>query len=72
MLTVEELLPKRLRSHFTTGYKDVYPNETASWRKQLHFIFWGGERYDTRASIEKVLHPHEVRFKICTIMILWT
>ena len=61
MLTVEELLPRKLRRRFTTGFKKVYPNEEVSWRKKLLFIVWGGERYDTRASIGKVLHPHEVR-----------
>ena len=61
MLTVEELLPNKRRRLYTTGKKEVFPNEKVSWRKKLQHKFWGGERYDSRASIEKVLHPHQVR-----------
>lgn len=60
VLTVEELLPRKLRRRFTSGYKEVYPNNKISWRKKILFIAWGGDRYDNRASIGKVLHPHEV------------
>ncbi len=60
MLTVEELLPRKLRRRFTTGFRKVSPNKDVSWRKKLLFIVWGGERYDARASIGKVLHPNEV------------
>ena len=60
MLTVEELLPRKLRRRFITGYKEVYPNRKLSWRKKFLFIVWGGDRYDTRTSIGKVLNPHEV------------
>ena len=60
MLTVEEVLPRKLRCWYTTGFKEVCPNKEISWRDKLRFIVWGGERYDTRASIGKVLHPQEV------------
>ena len=60
MLTVEELLPPKLRRRFTTGFMKVSPNKGVSWRKKFLFIVWGGERYNTRASIGKVLHPNEV------------
>ena len=61
VLTVEELLPKKLRRRFITGYKEVYPNwRKSSWHKTFQFIVWGGARYDDRASIRKVLHPPEV------------
>ena len=60
MLTVEELLPPKLWRQFTTGFMKVSPNKDVSWRKKFLFIVWGGERYDTQASIGKVLHPNEV------------
>ena len=60
MLTVEELLPKRIRRRFICGYKEVYPNQDLSWRKKFKFTVWGGDRYDTRSSIGKVLQPHVV------------
>lgn len=60
MLTVEELLPQKLRRRYITGYREIFPNQKLSWSKKIQFIIWGGERYDTRASIGKVVHPHEV------------
>ena len=60
VLTVEALLPRNLRRRFTAGYKEVCPNMKTSWKKKFLFIVWGGERYDTRISIGKILHPHEV------------
>jgi hypothetical protein len=70
VLTVEELLPPKWRKRYTTGYKEVNPNESVSWSRKFGLILWGGERYDTRASIEKVLHPNEVRLlKNCTFIV---
>ena len=67
MLTVEEFLPRKLRRHYICGYKKVKPNKEISWPRQklieFQFFIWGGERYDTRASISKVLYPK----KVCTI-----
>ena len=67
MLTVEELLPRKWRRQRTTGYKEIYPNRTASWSKKFLFFLWGGKKYDTRESVEKVLHSQEV----ATIIIMY-
>ena len=60
MLTVQEILPNKLRQKFICGYVEVNPNTELSWRKKLLFKLWGGERYDSRASIENALHSHKV------------
>ena len=57
MLTFEELLPTKLRRRFVTGRKEVYPNKKPSIKKQLQHLFWAGEPYDTRASINSALRP---------------
>ena len=36
---------------------------------KCRFFLWGGERYDTRESVGKVLHPKEVA--ICVYRILF-
>ena len=35
------------------------------WWKAFQFRLWGGDRYDTRTSIEKVLYAYEVH--VCII-----
>ena len=46
MLAVEELLPQKLRRHFTSGYKEVDPGDELLWRKKFMFKLWDGEKYD--------------------------
>ena len=60
MLTVEEFMPRNWRHHFTSGFTEVWPNEEHSLIERCQFFLWGGKRYDTRESINKVLHPKEV------------
>ena len=60
MLTIEELLPRKWRRQFVRGCKKISPNKKVSWRNEFLFLVWGGERYDTRENIEKVLHQHEI------------
>ena len=57
VLTFEELLPTKLRRRFVTGRKEVYPNKKPSIKKRLQHLFWAGEPYDTRTSINSALRP---------------
>lgn len=48
------------RHQFAIACREVGLYLKGLWRERILFVLWGGERYDTRASIEKVLHPQEV------------
>ena len=66
MLTVEEYLPWKWRRYFACGHKMVSPNAKTSLKKRLTFFLWGGERYDTRESTDKVVNQREVQlFVVC-------
>ena len=57
MLTFEELLPKKLRRKFVTGYKEVFPNQRPTVMKQVQNLFWDGQPYDTKPNINSALRP---------------
>ena len=48
------------RRRLTLACREIGSYLKGLWRERILFVLWGGERYDTRESIKKVLHPHEV------------
>ena len=62
VLTVEEILRsiKLFRASFSTKYTKVHPNWKETWRQRIHYFFWGGEKYDTQDSVQKVISPQPV------------
>ena len=61
VLTVEEIIRSIFRRDFSIPREVVYPNLKDTWLKQVHFFFWGGERYDTQSSIQRVINPQQAR-----------
>lgn len=64
VLTVEELLPNKLRKKFRITYVEVKPNSRNSrfnsFIAKVGFYIWGGDRYDSHECISRALHPSVV------------
>ena len=64
MLTIEEILLKKHRRKLISGFAEVFPNQSLTWREKVQFKLWGGESYSNRATIERILRPHEVHDRL--------
>ena len=61
MLTVEELLPRKLQRLFTSGFKEVFLNHEVSWRKRFQFIVCGiAVQLYSHCGTAVVLHRHNI------------
>ena len=64
-LSVEELLPTRLRRHFIIGGQEVLPNQAIGPIETLRHKVFGSDRFDSAENISEALHPALVRDHLC-------
>ena len=66
-LSVEELLPNRLRRYFIREQVVVVPNRKLNIIEKLRFNVFGTEssRFDSEENISNALHPQPVSTTIC-------
>jgi len=62
VLSVEELLPIKMRRYFIREEFTVVPNRKLSYLEKLRYMAFGSEssRFDSQETISNALHPQPV------------
>lgn len=72
-LSVEELLPNKLRRYYIIEERVIFPNRNLNIVEKLRFNIFGSEssRFDSEENITNALHPQPVSY-LDTLMLCHT